>query len=123
MRDCFPLQRGLNFHDIRICFKLFGEESEKEEPELHDSVIYNTILSIWKRGKPLEVSSPKEGRELSVNPQVSSTLVQGMMHAVSHAHSIFPEGQSCADRRTFFFLLQTHVRQVCGFGCAAATLY
>lgn len=28
-----------------------------------------------------------------LNPQVSSTLVQGMMHAVSHAHSIFPQGQ------------------------------
>lgn len=28
-----------------------------------------------------------------INPQVSSTLVQGMMHAVSHAHSIFPQGQ------------------------------
>lgn len=59
-----------------------------------------------------------------LNPQVSSTLVQGMMHAVSHAHSIFPQGQVVLTGEFFFFLLpQTHVRWVRGFGCAAAIIY
>lgn len=60
-------------------------------------------------------------------PQVSSTLVQGMMHAVSHAHSIFPQGQVVLTGGLyflFFFLLpQTCVRQVCRFSCAAAIIY
>lgn len=124
MRDCFPLQRGLNFQDIRICFKLLGRKVKKRSPYC---AIQSFIIRYWASGSVgtrCDVSSPKEGRELRVNPQVSSTLVQGMMHAVSHGHSIFPEGQSCADRRAFFFLLpQTHVRQVRGLGCAAATPY
>lgn len=37
-------------------------------------------------------------------PQVSSTLVQGMMHAVSHAHSIFPQGQVVLTGGFYFFI-------------------
>lgn len=40
MRDCFPPQHGLNFQDIRICFKVLGRKVKKVP---HDSVIYTVI--------------------------------------------------------------------------------
>lgn len=110
VRDCFPLQRGLNFQDIRICFKLLGRKVKKRSL---DCTIQSFIIRYWASGNVgtrWYVYSPKEGRELRVNPQVSSTLVQGMVRAVSHAHSIFPQGQSCADRGTFFLPSPSNAR-------------
>lgn len=47
MRDCIPLQRGLNFQDIHICFKLVGRK-KKKKPTLHVEVIYNHIrYGVW----------------------------------------------------------------------------
>lgn len=66
MRDRFLLQRGLNFQDIHICFKLSGRKVKKRNlycTYTHDTVIYNKILSVWKCGIPWHVSSMKEERK------------------------------------------------------------
>lgn len=45
MRDYFPLQCGLNFQHIHICFKLVGE---KKETHTTWRVIYNHIrYGVW----------------------------------------------------------------------------
>lgn len=47
VRDCFWLQRGLNFQDIRICFKLLGRKVKKRSPYC---TIQSFIIRYWASG-------------------------------------------------------------------------
>lgn len=71
VRDCFfPPQRGLNFQDIRICFKVLGRKVKKKKHCTIQSFIirYHASGNVESRG--MFFSSAKEVRKSCLQEHV-----------------------------------------------------